>query len=95
SVAANSALLLRATDKVRFVPDGANGTTATLTYNAWDQTCVTAGQQGTKVDTALSGGSGAFSLASDTASVTVTAVNDAPQVTTSGGTTAFTEGNNV
>ncbi|WKY30959.1 DUF4347 domain-containing protein [Pseudomonas donghuensis] len=95
SVAANSALLLRATDKVRFVPDGANGTTATLTYNAWDQTGVTAGQQGTKVDTALSGGSGAFSLASDTASVTVTAVNDAPQVTTSGGTTAFTEGNNV
>ncbi|MCE5983706.1 DUF4347 domain-containing protein [Pseudomonas sp. LF19] len=95
SVAANSALLLRATDKVRFVPDGANGTTATLTYRAWDQSGLTAGQQGTKVDTALSGGTGAFSVASDTASVTVTAVNDAPQVTTSGGTTAFSEGNNV
>ncbi|MGH8380055.1 DUF4347 domain-containing protein [Pseudomonas sp.] len=95
SVAANSALLLRATDKVRFVPDGANGTTATLTYKAWDQSGLTAGQQGSKVDTALSGGTGAFSTASDTASVTVTAVNDAPEVTTSGGTTAFSEGNNV
>ncbi len=91
SVSTGGALLLRATDHVRFVPDGVNATTASFTYRAWDQSGASAGQQGSKVDTTVSGGSSAFSSSSDTASVTVTAINDAPILTTSGGTTGFTE----
>ncbi|THF63628.1 DUF4347 domain-containing protein [Pseudothauera nasutitermitis] len=89
SVSVASALLLRASDHVRFVPDGANGTTAGITYRAWDQTGDTAGQQGTKVDTAGSGGSSAFSTASDTAGITVV-LTPPPQVT--GVTSATTDG---
>ncbi len=68
SVSSGSALLLRASDHVRFVPDGADGTTASLSYRAWDQS---SGTQGTQVDASIGGGSSAFSLASDTASITV------------------------
>ena len=32
------ALLLRATDSVRFVPDGLNADSGSITYRAWDQT---------------------------------------------------------
>ncbi len=95
SVSSGGALLLRATDHVRFVPDGVNATTASFTYRAWDQSGASAGQQGSKVDATVSGGSSAFSATSDTASITVTAINDAPILTTSGGTTAFVEGDNV
>jgi len=70
-----AALLLRASDLVRFVPNGQDGTTATLTYRAWDQT---SGVAGTTVDTAANGGSTAFSVAKDTATINVAAVNDAP-----------------
>ncbi|WP_271411397.1 DUF4347 domain-containing protein [Pseudomonas sp. Q1-7] len=94
-VSGSSALLLRGTDRVRFVPDGVNGTTASLTYRAWDQTGATSGQQGTKADASSSGGTTPFSLSSDTASLTVTAVNDAPVVSASGGSTSFVEGDNV
>jgi hypothetical protein len=84
AVAGSSALLLRATDLVRFVPDGVSGTTGSLTYRAWDQTGATAGQQGTKVDATTTGGTGSFSSAIDTASIIVTAVNDAPTITAPG-----------
>ncbi|MCJ1886616.1 DUF4347 domain-containing protein [Pseudomonas sp. LA21] len=94
-VADNAALLLRSTDRVRFVPDGVHGTIATLTYHAWDQTGATAGQQGTKMDASVTGGSSAFSIGSNTGSLTVTAIDDAPMVTASGGSSAFVEGNNV
>ncbi|QPG62359.1 DUF4347 domain-containing protein [Pseudomonas sp. BIGb0427] len=94
AVAGNSALLLRGSDKLRLVPDGANAMVATLTYKAWDQTGASAGQQGSKVDTTASGASTAFSIASDTASITVTAVNDAPNLSTSAGSAHFVEGNN-
>ncbi|MBB4041176.1 Ca2+-binding RTX toxin-like protein [Microvirga flocculans] len=95
SVSASSALLLRATDNVRFVPDGVSGTTGSLTYKAWDQSGSTAGLQGTKVDASAGGGSTPFSSVTDTASITVTAVNDVPVVTASGGSTAFVEGADV
>ncbi|MDD0977135.1 DUF4347 domain-containing protein [Pseudomonas fontis] len=95
TVAGNSALLLRSTDKVRFVPDGVTGTSASLTFKAWDQTGATAGQQGTKADATVSGGTSAFSTASDSASILVTAVNDAPTLTTSNGSAGFVEGNNT
>ncbi len=94
NVSDGSALLLRAADRVRFVPDGVNGTTASLTYRAWDQTGATAGQHGTKVDATATGGSTPFSTGTDTASITVTAVNDAPVVSTSGGASTFTEADN-
>ncbi len=68
-----SALLLRDIDRVRFVPDTLNGTTADFTFRAWDQTSGTAG---TQVTTATSGGTSAFSTATEIASITVTSVND-------------------
>ncbi|MBI5618429.1 MAG: cadherin-like domain-containing protein, partial [Gammaproteobacteria bacterium] len=75
AVSGTSALLLRTTDLVRYVPDNQNGETATFTYQAWDRTT---GTQGTKVDASTAGGTSAFSSATDTASLVVTAVNDAP-----------------
>ena len=75
TVADNSALLLRAVDRLRFVPDAMNADTATITYRAWDQA---SGTQGTKVDASSNGGATVFSTATETASITTTAVNDAP-----------------
>ncbi len=70
-----SALLLRATDSLRFVPDAQNADTADITFRAWDQT---SGTTGTKVDASTNGETTAFSTATERASITVTAVNDAP-----------------
>ncbi len=94
TVSTGSALLLRSTDRVRFVPDGVNGTMASISYRAWDQSGTSNGQYGSKVNASIAGGSTPFSAASDTASVMVTAVNDAPMLTTSGGSAAFIEGDN-
>ena len=91
TVSAGSALLLRSTDHLRFVPDGVNATTGSISYLGWDQTGASAGQQGSKVDASSAGGSSAFSSVGDTAGITVTAVNDAPTVTASVGSAAFTE----
>ncbi|MDE5452826.1 VWA domain-containing protein [Bradyrhizobium sp. CSA112] len=74
-----SALLLAADAGTRlyFKPSADyNGTvTDGITFRAWDESTGTAG---TKVDTSTNGGSAAFSSATDTASVTVNSVNDAP-----------------
>jgi hypothetical protein len=70
-----SALLLRSSDLVRFVPNAQNATSGSLTYRAWDQS---SGVAGGTADTSSNGGTTAFSAAVDTASITVTAVNDAP-----------------
>ncbi|MCE1113821.1 MULTISPECIES: DUF4347 domain-containing protein [Pseudomonas] len=95
TVSDTAALLLRPADRVRFVPDGIHGETATITYRAWDQT-VNQGYQGTTMNIAGSlGGANGYSSGSDTASVLVNAVNDAPIVTGSGGSLGWTEGNNV
>ena len=88
AVSDTSSLLLRETDSLRFVPDGLNADTAFVTFAAWDQTSGTAG---TKVDASSYGGTTAFSEAVETASITVTAVNDAPTVTTTGSALAYTE----
>ncbi|WP_334443938.1 VCBS domain-containing protein [Bradyrhizobium sp. AZCC 1610] len=77
AVSTTSALLLAATDVVKFVPDGTDGGAATLTYVAWDQTT---GTSGTTADVSSSGGSTAFSSTSDTASLTVLGANHAPVV---------------
>ena len=62
---------------VRFVPNANwNGTVAPgITFRAWDQTSGTAGNT---ADTSTNGGTSAFSSATASASITVTAVNDAP-----------------
>lgn len=75
AVADNNALLLRGPDRIRFVPDGKNADTASISYRAWDQSSGSAGQKAT---TTPNGGSSAYSLATDTATINVTAVNDAP-----------------
>ena len=90
-----SALILRPNDRIRFVPDGTHGETATITYKAWDQTGGTAGFQGVKFDTTTSGGTSPYSAATDTASVVVTAINDAPTLNGSAGNATWTEGNNT
>jgi len=89
AVAGNNALLLRATDLVRYVPNGQNGETATITYRAWDQT---SGTPGATVDVSTNGGTTAFSTATDTASLIVAAVNDPPVLANLDGTPGFTEG---
>ena len=81
TVSNTSALLLadNANTRLYFAPSANyNGTsTAALTVRAWDQTSGTAG---TKVTTASNGGTTAFSSATDTIDVSVTAVNDAPTI---------------
>ncbi|MEG0148330.1 MAG: DUF4347 domain-containing protein, partial [Comamonas sp.] len=94
-VSLNSALLLRSTDHVRFVPNGVSGTTASFTFRAWDQTGITNGMHGTKAVASSAGGITPFSVGLDTASITVTAVNDAPTLTGSVGNLTWNEGNNT
>jgi hypothetical protein len=54
-----------------------NGTLATaITFRAWDQTTGLNGQSG--VNASVNGGATAFSTATDTASLAINAVNDAP-----------------
>src|SRR4030095_1624177 len=88
SVSSSSALLLRSSDKLRFVPDGQNGTTASVTFCAWDQT---SGSAGTKVDTTTNGGTTAFSTATATSNITVSSVNDAPVLTGANDFTTISE----
>ncbi len=84
---------MRSTDLVRFVPNSQNATTGDITFRAWDQSGATAGQQGTKVDTSTNGGTSAFSLLTEVASITVTAINDAPVIAgLDGDVRAYTEG---
>ena len=78
TVSGSSALLLRSTDLVRFVPNGQNATTGDITFRAWDQT---SGTFGTKVNVSSNGGTTAFSAAIEVASITVTSLNDAPTFT--------------
>ena len=94
TVSNTSALLLadNASTRLYFAPNANyNGTSsAALTVRAWDQTSGTAG---TKVSTASNGGTTAFSSATDTVDVTVTAVNDAPTIASlSGDSRAYSEG---
>ena len=79
AVSDSSALLLDGNAVIRFVPDAGYTGTSTFDYKAWDQTSGGSGQSG--VDTT---GGAAFSAASETASVTVTATNSAPVLDVSG-----------
>ncbi|MEO5329138.1 MAG: DUF4347 domain-containing protein [Magnetococcus sp. THC-1_WYH] len=88
AVSATSALLLRDTDQLRFVPNAIKATTGTVSFYAWDRT---AGTFGTKVNVSSRGGTTAFSTVADTATIIATEINDAPTLA-SGGTRVFTEG---
>jgi len=85
-----TALLLRSTDEVRFVPDSIGGTTAndltkpTLSYYAWDQSTGTAGSE---VDFATRGGTTSLSSAGGVVSIAITDVNDAPNILVPGAQT--------
>jgi hypothetical protein len=70
-----SALLLRASDRVRLKPNSIDGTTGFITFNAWDQTSGTAG---TKINATINGGPTSISAASEIANIIVAAINDAP-----------------
>ncbi|MEC5387334.1 DUF4347 domain-containing protein, partial [Uliginosibacterium sp. H3] len=87
----NTAARLLAADAntyIRFVPNTDWSGTATITYRAWDQTSGTAGST---LSTNSNGGSTAFSTATASPSITVNAVNDAPVVTNTSSTLAYTE----
>ena len=86
AVSNTSALLLADDGNTRlyFTP-GANyngSSSAALTLRAWDRT---GGVAGTLVDASSNGGMTVFSSATDAIDVTVTAVNDAPVITSNGG----------
>jgi photosystem II stability/assembly factor-like uncharacterized protein len=79
-VSFTNALLLPSTARLRFIPlpDFNGSMPNAITFHAWDQSSGTAGST---VDlTGLLGGSNAFSVNSETASLTVLPVNDAPTV---------------
>ena len=75
SYSASSALLLAPADLVKFVPDTLDGSSDTFTFVAWDQT---SGTHGTTASASTRGGTTAFSTQVDTASITVTPVNNSP-----------------
>ena len=91
----NSASRLLAADadtRIYFEPDANyNGTlTSAISFRAWDRT---SGSNGGTADTTVNGGLTAFSTATDTASLTVIAVNDAPVVAgLNGDSLAYAEG---
>jgi hypothetical protein len=60
------------------VPDANDGTAASVTYRAWDQT---SGAAGDLADATTNGGASAFSAGVDVATLSVAAVNDAPTAT--------------
>ena len=77
-----TARLLDATNKVRFVPNANWFGTSSLSFVAWDQST---GAVGGTADVTTRGTTTAYSLVSDVAGITVTAVNDAPIITSDGG----------
>ncbi len=93
TVWATNALLLSSASQLRYLPDGVNGETAGFDFVAWDQTTGTASTNLVPryADPSPGGGSSAYSSQAAAATITVTAVNDAPAVTGTGGTLAYTE----
>lgn len=78
AVSESSALLLPADAVLRYTPAGDTAETPTIKYRAWD---TTSGAEATKVNlsgTNATGGQTAYSADTDTATLTVTELNDAP-----------------
>jgi predicted outer membrane repeat protein len=88
TVSGAQARLLDASSMIRFEPSADFHGTAALSFRAWDQTAGTVG------DAVVMGTFGnSLSVGLETASITVTPVNDAPSVTNNGG--IVDEGNYV
>ncbi len=66
------------------MPNQQQATSGNFTFRAWDQT---SGSFGNKVDVSTNGGTTAFSSATETASITVSEVNDEQVLATNTGTT--------
>jgi len=81
SVSDNSAVLLdaEATTLVRFVPDADYDGSSTIDYRAWDQTDVNS-NGATGIDVSTNGNTTAYSAATDSGTLTITPVNDAPEI---------------
>ncbi|MBF0438398.1 MAG: DUF4347 domain-containing protein, partial [Magnetococcales bacterium] len=90
AVSGTSALLLRDTDQIRFVPNAIKATSGSISFYAWDQT---SGTFGTKVNVSTRGGTTAFSSTGDSAGIIVTEINDAPTLSAGATTLTFVEGN--
>ncbi len=79
TVSPSSAVLLRNTDLVRFVPNQNFNGTVTLTFQAWDQTDnASAGTRMNLTPAGATGGGSAYSTGSATASLSVTPIPLAP-----------------
>jgi hypothetical protein len=80
-ISESNALLLESNDYLYWQPNAnANGTVSdALTIRAWDYS---SGEGGEFVDTSNSGGTSAFSTATDTVQLMVNPVNDAPTINT-------------
>lgn len=74
-----NALLLSSTDLIRFVPSANYNGDQSFTFKAWDQFTGTAGTYADTTIDPVGDDQPAFSSASGTATITVTAVNDAPE----------------
>ena len=72
--------LLDPTALIRFVPNADFNGTATFLYHAWDQTQGTNGQTGFDMAANGTGGTTAFSVDGDTATVNIIPSNDAPEI---------------
>ena len=79
AVSETASLLLGPTALLRFVPDSDYNGTATVSYKAWDMAVGASGDSGVNSQAGTS-----FSVATETASITVTPANDAPVLDTSG-----------
>ena len=73
----NDSLLLGPNDRIRFVPNADFYGSATFTFRAWDQS---EGHAGGFLGTSFNGYSTPFSVDTDTASVMVNGINDAPAI---------------
>ncbi len=89
SVSDTSATLLASTASIRFVPTADyNGSGGNITFRAWDQSSGSDGDTGVNVST--NGTTSAYSSSTETATLTITAVNDAPVLDNSGSMTLTT-----
>jgi VCBS repeat-containing protein len=82
-----NALLLGATDSIRFVPDAANATTGTIGFYLWDGAAGTTA--GSYSNATTRGTTTPYSIGSDQATITVTAVNDAPTIVVNNATVYY------
>jgi hypothetical protein len=86
AVSNTSAVLLTtnpANNRIRFVPDADFFGTASITVRGWDQMAGSGNNGDTGVDVSVNGIGTGFSTNSDTVSITVNPINDAPSFTAS------------